>query len=141
MDEILCQMANEWMATIWHQTEIPAVFSMVTQEVLATNFEIAVTWWNIKSNLNVWEKNGVQNVHIYHTRVRVFWYTANLEKSRTHNDGIHLKHAEIMFWIENIPGKDHSWSLKYHLNIKNSFNFIYSFIYYCKSEFNNSKVR
>lgn len=42
MDEILCQMTNERMATIWHQTEIPAVFSMVTHEVLATNFEIAV---------------------------------------------------------------------------------------------------
>ena len=31
------------MAAIWHQTEIPAVFSTVTHETLATDFEIAVT--------------------------------------------------------------------------------------------------
>lgn len=43
MDETLCQMANDWVATIWHQTEVPAVFSMVTHKELATNFEIAVT--------------------------------------------------------------------------------------------------
>lgn len=43
MDEILCQMANECMATIWHQTEIPAVFSMAIHEVYVTNFKIAVT--------------------------------------------------------------------------------------------------
>lgn len=43
MDKTLCQMANDWVATIWLQTEIPAVFSMVTHKVHATNFEIAVT--------------------------------------------------------------------------------------------------
>lgn len=55
MDGILCQMANEWMAAIWHQTVISAVFSIATHEILATNFEIAVTGWN-KSYLDIWEK-------------------------------------------------------------------------------------
>jgi hypothetical protein len=34
MDEILCQMANEQIATIWHQTEIPAAFSMMAIKCL-----------------------------------------------------------------------------------------------------------